>query len=55
MGAKVAAGGEEMVVVVLMEKGWRQVVAVLGILRCAGAYLPMDPKVGSENDTIYST
>jgi amino acid adenylation domain-containing protein len=35
----------ELVVVVLMEKGWRQVVASLGCLRASGAYLPMDPKL----------
>jgi amino acid adenylation domain-containing protein len=36
---------QERIVVVLMEKGWRQVVASLAILRGHGAYLPMDPKI----------
>jgi amino acid adenylation domain-containing protein len=35
----------ELVVVVLMEKGWRQAVASLACLRAQGAYLPMDPKL----------
>ena len=26
-----------------------------GHIAVRGAYLPMDPKVGSENDAIYST
>lgn len=30
-------------VAVVMEKGWEQVVAVLGILRAGAAYLPIDP------------
>lgn len=30
-------------VAVVMEKGWQQVVAVLGILRAGAAYLPVDP------------
>lgn len=30
-------------VAVVMEKGWEQVVAVLGVLRAGGAYLPVDP------------
>ena len=32
-------------VAVVMEKGWQQVVAVLGILRACAAYLPIDPAV----------
>ena len=32
-------------VAVLMEKGWEQVVAVLGILNSGAAYLPIDPEL----------
>lgn len=32
-------------VAVVMEKGWEQVVAVLGILKAGGAYLPIDPSI----------
>jgi pyochelin synthetase len=32
-------------VAVVMEKGWEQVVAVLGILQSGAAYLPIDPEV----------
>ncbi|HEU4321543.1 MAG TPA: MupA/Atu3671 family FMN-dependent luciferase-like monooxygenase [Roseiflexaceae bacterium] len=32
-------------VAVVMEKGWEQVVAVLGILAAGGAYLPIDPSL----------
>lgn len=32
-------------VAVVMEKGWEQVVAVLGILKAGGAYLPIDPLI----------
>ena len=31
-------------IAVMLEKGWGQVAAVLGILRKGGAYLPVDPK-----------
>jgi amino acid adenylation domain-containing protein len=31
------------VVAVMMEKGWEQIVAVLGILSCGAAYVPIDP------------
>ncbi|MFX0035749.1 MAG: amino acid adenylation domain-containing protein [Candidatus Hermodarchaeota archaeon] len=30
-------------IAVIMEKGWEQIVAVLGILQSGGAYLPIDP------------
>ena len=30
-------------IAVVMEKGWEQIVAVLGILQSGGAYLPIDP------------
>src|SRR5690349_21799999 len=32
-------------VAVVMEKGWEQVVGVLGVLLSGAAYLPIDPKV----------
>ncbi|MBI9090213.1 MAG: amino acid adenylation domain-containing protein [Desulfobacterium sp.] len=35
-------------VAVVMEKGWEQVVAVLGILNSGAAYLPIDPSVPKE-------
>ncbi|AOW98937.1 hypothetical protein BJP34_05265 [Moorena producens PAL-8-15-08-1] len=35
-------------VAVVMEKGWEQVVAVLGILMSGGAYLPIDPRLPQE-------
>ncbi|MEO0967771.1 MAG: amino acid adenylation domain-containing protein [Cyanobacteria bacterium J06639_18] len=35
-------------VAVVMEKGWRQVVAVLGILMSGAAYLPIDPALPQE-------
>lgn len=35
-------------VAVLMEKGWEQVVAVLGIHFAGGAYLPLDPELPTE-------
>jgi amino acid adenylation domain-containing protein len=35
-------------VAVVMEKGWEQVVAVLGILNAGAAYLPIDPSVPKE-------
>ena len=35
-------------VAVVMEKGWEQVVAVLGVLRSGAAYLPIDPGLPAE-------
>lgn len=35
-------------IAVVMEKGWEQVVAVLGILNSGAAYLPIDPSVPKE-------
>ena len=35
-------------VAVVMEKGWEQVVAVLGILQSGAAYLPIDPALPEE-------
>jgi amino acid adenylation domain-containing protein len=35
-------------VAVMMEKGWEQVLAVLGILEAGAAYLPVDPDLPSE-------
>lgn len=37
-----------MLVAVVMEKGWEQVVAVLGVLRAGAAYLPIDPGYPAE-------
>ncbi|MEC4812893.1 MAG: amino acid adenylation domain-containing protein [Scytonema sp. PMC 1069.18] len=35
-------------VAIVMEKGWEQVVAVLGILAAGAAYVPIDPRLPSE-------
>ncbi|HAZ44669.1 MAG TPA: non-ribosomal peptide synthetase [Cyanobacteria bacterium UBA11369] len=35
-------------VAIVMEKGWEQIVAVLGILNCGAAYLPIDPTLPKE-------
>ena len=35
-------------VAVMMEKGWEQIVAVLGIHLAGGAYLPIDPELPAE-------
>ncbi|AUX32055.1 MULTISPECIES: non-ribosomal peptide synthetase [Sorangium] len=35
-------------VAVVMEKGWEQVAAVLGVLRAGAAYLPLDPRLPEE-------
>jgi len=35
-------------VAVVMEKGWEQVVAVLGVLQAGAAYLPVDPSLPAE-------
>ena len=35
-------------VAVVMEKGWEQVVAVLGVLKSGAAYLPLDPDLPAE-------
>jgi amino acid adenylation domain-containing protein len=40
--------GPGQLVGVVMEKGWEQVVAVLGILRAGAAYLPVDPGLPAE-------
>jgi epothilone synthetase B len=36
------------IVAILMEKGWEQVVAVLGVLGAGAAYLPLDPTLPRE-------
>ncbi len=38
----------DRLVAVVMEKGWEQVVAVLGVLRSGAAYLPLDPGLPRE-------
>jgi pyochelin synthetase len=38
----------DRLVAVVMEKGWEQVVAVLGILQSGAAYVPIDPKLPPE-------
>lgn len=41
-----AAGAQRgSLVAVVMQKGWEQVAAVLAILRCGAAYVPIDPDV----------
>ncbi|GAB1545496.1 hypothetical protein NUACC21_81720 [Scytonema sp. NUACC21] len=35
-------------VAIVMEKGWEQIVAVLGILKSGAAYLPIDPNIPQE-------
>src|SRR5258708_276281 len=39
-------------VAVVMEKGWEQVVGVLGVLLSGAAYLPIDPKLPQERLTF---
>jgi amino acid adenylation domain-containing protein len=40
--------GPNQLVAVIMEKGWEQIVAVLGILFAGGAYLPINPELPAE-------
>ncbi|HVR09591.1 MAG TPA: amino acid adenylation domain-containing protein, partial [Thermoanaerobaculia bacterium] len=40
--------GRGRLVAVAMEKGWEQVVAVLGVLKAGAAYLPIDPDLPGE-------
>lgn len=42
------AVSDNPLVAVVMEKGWEQVAAVLGILRAGAAYLPIDPTLPAE-------
>ncbi len=43
--------GPNQLVAVVMEKGWEQVVGVLGILQSGAAYLPIDPHLPAERLT----
>ena len=49
-GRKLRAAGVQPnhPVAVVMEKGWEQIVAVLGVLQAGGAYLPIDAAVPKE-------
>ncbi|MEU4656346.1 amino acid adenylation domain-containing protein [Streptomyces sp. NPDC023723] len=40
--------GPDTLVGVVMEKGWEQIVACLGVLRSGAAYVPLDPRWPSE-------
>ncbi len=40
--------GKNELVAVVMQKGWEQIVAVLGILKAGGAYLPIDAAMPTE-------
>ncbi|MDJ0598953.1 MAG: amino acid adenylation domain-containing protein [Crocosphaera sp.] len=42
-------------IAVVMEKGWEQVVAVLGILIAGGAYLPIEPELPAERQKYLLT
>ncbi|MCG8549562.1 MAG: SDR family NAD(P)-dependent oxidoreductase, partial [Desulfobacterales bacterium] len=50
LGYQLQQNGAEKntLVAVVMEKGWEQVAAVLGILKSGAAYLPVDPDVPGE-------
>jgi len=50
LGARLQAEGvlPNRLVAVVMERGWEQVVATLGILYAGGAYLPIDPTMPAE-------
>ncbi|MFW6012334.1 MAG: amino acid adenylation domain-containing protein [bacterium] len=43
-----ASPGPDALVGVVMDKGWEQAVAVLGVLRCGAAYLPIAPDLPEE-------
>lgn len=43
-----AGVGRAEIVGIFLEKGWEQVVAVMGILAAGGAYLPIDPSLPAE-------
>ena len=43
-----SGAGPNSLVGVVMEKGWEQIVAVLGILQAGSAYLPVDPDLPPE-------
>jgi len=50
LGARLQTRGvvPNRLVAVMMERGWEQVVATLGILYAGGAYLPIDPTLPAE-------
>ena len=50
LGHRLRAGGAapNRLVAVVMEKGWEQVAAVLGVLQAGAAYLPIDPELPAE-------
>ncbi len=40
-------GGADTLVAIVMEKGWEQVIAVLGVLQAGATFLPLDPGLSS--------
>nr|BBH87119.1 hypothetical protein KTC_18700 [Thermosporothrix sp. COM3] len=45
---RASGASPDQLIAVVMEKGWEQVVAVLGILQAGAAYLPIDPHLPTE-------
>jgi amino acid adenylation domain-containing protein/thioester reductase-like protein len=43
-----SSGGLGAPIAIVMDRGWEQVVAVLGVLRAGAAYLPIDPALPDE-------
>jgi amino acid adenylation domain-containing protein len=43
-----AGARPNMLIAVVMEKGWEQVVGLMGVLKAGGAYLPIDPSCPRE-------
>ncbi|MGB7332960.1 MAG: AMP-binding protein, partial [Terriglobales bacterium] len=54
LGSRLRALGvrPNTLVAIVMEKGWEQIVAVLGILEAGAAYLPVDPNIPPERLTF---